>query len=42
CKFAEVEALCQQDQADKNQDNQVFSDGLLRERKTNLSENEVE
>ncbi|CAG8812444.1 36884_t:CDS:1, partial [Gigaspora margarita] len=29
-------------QADKNQDNQEFSNGLLRERKADLSESEIE
>ncbi|CAG8840645.1 12753_t:CDS:2, partial [Racocetra persica] len=41
-KFAEAEALRQQGQADKNQDNQEFNDGLARERKAELSESEVE
>ncbi|KLL04056.1 MAG: hypothetical protein MRERV_28c004 [Mycoplasmataceae bacterium RV_VA103A] len=41
-KFAEAEVLRQQGQADKNQDNQEFNDGLARQNKEDLSESEVE
>ncbi|CAG8836549.1 27584_t:CDS:1, partial [Gigaspora margarita] len=40
-KFAEAKAQSQQGKANKNQDNQEFSDGLLREKKANLNEGEV-
>ncbi|CAG8838217.1 44504_t:CDS:1, partial [Gigaspora margarita] len=40
--FAEAEALYQQGQADKNQDNQKFSKRLSRERKADLNKDEIE